>query len=568
MIFQHRDTEIQRPVKKCSQSVHPWTTVLLFILLMAPSVSVGQTATLINGIYYNLNSSAKTAEVTCKSYTDNNYTGDVVIPSTVTYGGVSYSVTSIGYRAFFKCSSMTSISIPNSVTIINIYAFSGCSGLTSIKVDTKNPKYDSRNNCNAIIETASNTLILGCKNTIIPNSVTSIGNLAFSDCSGLTSVDIPNSVTSIGEAAFIHCTGLTSVTIGNSVTSIGYEAFYNCYGLISVTIPNSVTSIGKAAFYGCSCLTSVDIPNSVTSIREAAFWNCSSLISVGIPNSVTSIEGNAFNGCSSLTSITIPNSVTSIGTCAFSGCLGLESITIPNSVTSIKVDAFSGCSGLTSIKVDTINPKYDSRNNCNAIIETASNTLILGCKNTIIPNSVTSIGDFAFSGCSGLISITIPNRVTNIGDYAFYCCSGLTSITIPNRVTSIGDCAFCWCDELTSVTVENPIPVAIDEDTFTNRANATLYVPRGSKSAYQTADYWREFKEIIETETASGYVLGDVNNDGEVNVSDAMCIFSWLLENKPAVFVESAADFNQDGTITVSDGVAIIASILGGQAYL
>ena len=233
-------------------------------------------------IYYEITSSSDlTVAVTYQgtSYSEymDEYTGSVTIPDKVTYNGKTYSVTSIGILAFAYCSGLTSVTIGNSVTTISNDAFSGCSGLTSIVVEKGNTKYDSRNNCNAIIETASNTLISGCKTTVIPNSVTSIGNYAFKGCSGLTSVTIPNSVTSIGDNAFEGCSGLTSVTIGNSVTSIGDYAFYFCNGLTSVTIGNSVTSIGISAFAYCSGLTSVTIPNSVTSIGDYAFSGCSGL---------------------------------------------------------------------------------------------------------------------------------------------------------------------------------------------------------------------------------------------------------------------------------------------------
>ena len=181
--------------------------------------------------------------------------------------------------------------------------------------------------------------------------MTSIGDYAFSGCSGLTSVTIPNSVKTIGNSAFSGCSGLTYVTIPSSVTSIGNSAFYDCRKLSSVTIPNSVTSIGSSAFQNCKGLTSVTIPNSVTSIGSSAFQNCSGLTSVTIPNSVTSIGGSAFYGCSGLTSVTIPNSVTSIGDYAFNNCSGLTSVTIPNSVTSIGYEAFYGCSGLTSVTI-------------------------------------------------------------------------------------------------------------------------------------------------------------------------------------------------------------------------
>ena len=396
--------------------------------------------------------------------------------SSLAWVTIPNSVTSIGVVAFAGCSSLTSITIPNSVTSIGESAFWGCSGLTSIIVEKGNDTYDSRKNCNAIIETASNTLIVSCKNTKIPNSVTSIGDSAFYDCSGLTSITIPNSVTSIGnhafdgssaltsisipntvtsigEYAFSRCSSLISITIPNSVMSIGDYVFYNCSGLTSITIPKSITSIGNHAFEDCECLTSITIPNSVTSIGERAFAFCFGLTSITLPNTVTSIGESAFYGCSSLTSITIPNSVTSIGDWAFYNCSGLTSITIPNSVTSIGRSAIALCSVLTSIKVEKGNRTYDSRRNCNAIIETASNTLIAGCKNTTIPNSVTSIGDEALEGCYGLTSITIPNSVTNIGERAFYC-SHLTSIIIPNSVTSIGEGAFYVPFGLTSIIVK------------------------------------------------------------------------------------------------------------------
>ena len=273
-------------------------------------------------------------------------------------------------------------------------------------------------------------------------NVTRIGSSAFRNCSGLTSITIPNSVTRIGSSAFCDCSNLTSITIPNSVTIIGEFAFYNCSGLTSITIPNSVTSIDRYAFRYCSGLSSITIPNSVTSIGSSAFRDCSGMTSITIPNSVTSIGDFVFYNCSGLTSINIPDGVTSIGDYAFYNCSGLTSITIPKSVTSIGKKVFLDCDELQSIQVDVNNTIYDSRNNCNAIIEKATNKLILGCYTTIIPNSVTSIGESAFSYCSRLTSITIPNSVTSIGDRAFSGCSGLTSITISNSVTRIEGEAF------------------------------------------------------------------------------------------------------------------------------
>jgi hypothetical protein len=259
------------------------------------------------------------------------------------------------------------------------------------------------------------------KGIILPGSVASIGDEAFSDCKGLTSVTIPEGVTSIGKSAFYGCTGLTGVTIPEGVTSIGEYAFSGCAGLASVTIPASVTSIGNHAFSRCSGLASVTIPEGVCSIEVAAFYGCAGLTGVTIPEGVTSIGEYAFSGCTGLAEVTIPEGVTSIEEGAFSGCTGLAEVTIPEGVTSIGKSAFSGCTGLTGVT---------------------------------IPAGVTSIGVEAFSGCTGLASVTIPEGVTSIGEYAFRNCSGLTGVTIPASVPSIGMSAFDGCTGLASVTFE------------------------------------------------------------------------------------------------------------------
>ncbi len=241
----------------------------------------------------------------------------IIIPNTIV---------SLESMAFYNCSGLTSIIIPSSVSFIGYGAFGFCSGLTSITVESGNTTYDSRDNCNAIIATEPNELIAGCMNSVIPNTVSSIGNEAFEGCHGLTSIIIPNSVTSIGAIAFNECIGLTTVNIPNSVTSIGLWAFIDCTGLTAVTIPNSVTSIDIGAFNNCCSLTTVTIPESITSINNGVFDGCSSLSSVTIPESVTSIGWGAFRGCSALISITIPSSVTSIGSQAFDSCSGLTEI--------------------------------------------------------------------------------------------------------------------------------------------------------------------------------------------------------------------------------------------------
>ena len=289
---------------------------------------------------------------------------------------------------------------------------------------------------------------------------------------------------------------IRKATVKYGITSIGESAFLGCRGMTELTLPNSVTSIGGNAFEGCSGLTGLILPNSVTSIGNAAFVDCSGLTELILPNSVTSIGGNAFEGCSGLTELTLPNSVTSIGDGAFRDCSGLTELTLPNSVASIGDFAFSDCSGLEKITVDRGNKRYDSWGNCNSIIETGTNTLIVGCKNSVIPNSVTSIGDCAFYGCSGLTELTLPNSVRSIGDGAFSGCSGLTELTLPNSVTRIGDCAFYGCTGLTELILPNSVS-SIGDIAFTYCSGLEKITVESGNSCYDSRD---NCNSIIDTE--------------------------------------------------------------------
>ena len=459
---------------------------------------------------------------TIPSYAFKNCTG----LTSVTIGN---SVTSIGKNAFFGCTGLTSITIPDSMTSIGDYAFRDCVSLTSITIPDSVTSIGgfAFYNCTGLTSVTIPDSVTslgeyafyncsGLTSVTIGNNVTLIENSAFNGCTGLTSVKIGNGVTSIGYRAFENCTSLTIITIPDGVTSIGDYAFYGCSGLTSVTIGSGVTSIGYRAFYECSLTKITGHATIVSSISNqcnskaveevvitsgeisSSFSDCTGLTSVTIGNSVTRIDYQVFYGCTELTSIIVDEgnskyhsagncvmetatktlilgcktsviltdgSVTSIGDYAFSGCTGLTSITIPDSVTSIGDSAFIGCSGLTSITVADVNTKYHSKDNC--LIETESKTLILGCKTSVIPTdgSVTSIGNYAFQGCTGLTSITIPNSVTTIGNLAFQNCTGLTSVTIPDSVASIGYRAFENCTSLTIITIPDGV-TSIEESAF------------------------------------------------------------------------------------------------------
>lgn len=356
-----------------------------------------------------------------------DFNGELIIPSTL----LEKSVTTIGKSAFYNCTVLTNISIPDSVTTIDDSAFGKCSSLSNIS---------------------------------IPDSVTSIGDFAFNYCTGLTSISIPDSVTSIGYEAFYNCTVLTSINIPNSVTYIDDYAFERCSSLenimvndsninysskdgvlfnkdktilikypegitdTSYTVPNSVITIYDSAFYSSLNLTKIVIPNSVTFIDEYAFAECSNLSDISIPDSVTTIGESVFEDCTGLTSINIPNSVTTIGDYAFCSCTGLTTINMPDRFTTIGESAFDGCTGLTSIS---------------------------------IPSSVTTIGESAFCDCTGLINISIPNSVTNIGDYAFENCTGLTIYgVLSSYANTYADDNSITFTELTKPTITTDLPVA------------------------------------------------------------------------------------------------------------
>ena len=403
-------------------------------------------------------------------YYNNKDVEEAVIPETIELEGRTFYVTSIGDDCFSNCSNMRSVTLPTGITSIGERAFSYCSVLTEIS---------------------------------IPEYVSNIGDEAFMGCRGLTSVTVPSGVTVVNDGLFRYCEGLTNVTLGYSVTSIGADAFQNCKGLTSLRIPNRVKRIGVGAFSGCENLASMSIPNSVTSIGEYAFLRCYHLASITIGSGVTSIGDYAFDACSDLTSLYIPKSVTSIG-----------------------FRAFSSTASVTSITVENGNPVYDSRNNCNAIIETSSNTLITGCGVTVIPNTVTAIGEAAFFNAP-YHYVRIPGSVTTIGKDAF---------------------AGCW---IRSVTCLATTPPTADEYLFYNGSTSTLSatVPNASIPLYQNAVGWNFFRTF--------YGLGDVDGNGELNVSDVIGLINDLISSEQGLD-NPAADFNGDGEVNITDIVDLI----------
>lgn len=349
-------------------------------------------------------------------------------------------------------------------------------------------------------------------------------------CNGITFT-----VTSIGEHAFAGCSGLTSVTISNGVDSICDYAFLDCSSLTSITIPNSVTIIGEYAFYGTAWYNNQ--PDGVVYAGLVAYnykGTMPSGTSIILRDGTIGIADWAFQQFTGLASVTIPNSVITIGDEAFLACSGLTSIDIPNSVTSIGFEVFAQCPALTSISVASGNPIYDSRNNCNAIIETANNKLIAGCMNSVIPNTVTRIGNSAFQGCSGLTSITIPISVTSIGNWAFSECSGLT--------------------EIYSLALTPP---TVYPYTFNGCYRATLYVPKQALNVYKTANYWKNFTNIIGVDDEPG----DVDGDGSVTIADVTVLIDLLLGGD--IINNEVADFNGDSVVSIKDVTDLIDMLLG-----
>ena len=404
-------------------------------------------------------------------------------------------LTSIGVFSFYHCEKLDNIDIPEGVTSIGEYAFANCKQLKKVTIPSSVTNFGE-----AVFWNTGFTSL-----PKLPESLTTIPDGMFYQCTQLTSIEIPQNITRIGETAFGRCP-ITELEIPASVTHIGVAAFANCTNLSNLVIPDNVTDIEFNAFKACSNLKTVTLSKNLSSLSKGIFSDCTSLESIVIPSGVKSIGEMAFGGCSSLSSISLPETLDSIGNRAFYGCSSLTQLLIPKSVISIDIEEYlallDACNSLTSIIVDEDNPVFDSRDNCNAIIETASNKLIAGCTTTTIPEGITTIGTYAFSGFDNLASITLPQSLKHIETGAFHKL-GLQEINIPENVVSIAPYAIS-CRQLETVRTYIIDPIDIPEKAFYQISpNANLYVPQGTVEKYKAKKGWNIFKYIKENQTTS-----------------------------------------------------------------
>ena len=518
---------------------------------------------MVDGLCYNINEDGSTVTVTYQNNSSPRYTnlsGAVTIPSTVTYSGTTYSVTSIGDYAFVDCSGLTSVTIPNSVTSIGREAFGDCSGLTSVTIG---------------------------------NSVSSIGGNAFWGCTGLTSITLPSSLTTIGGAAFYNCRNMATINIPPSVTTIGSNAFDWCSSLIRVNITDLAAwcRISFENYYSnpliyahklylnSSLIKDLVIPESIITINDYAFYGCSALQSAVISNDVKFVGSHAFCACTGLTCATIGNSVERIGSYAFGNCSNLKDLTVGEAVNSVDRYSFCDCNSLETVNWNAKNCKdfssaYALFPNSSGIttfnfgdqVQRIPGFLCHGLSNLTnveFPASVTTIGDNAFRNCTSLVSLTLPDAVTSVNKEAFRGCSGLKNLKIGESVSLLHNYAFGGCTSLeTIVSMAEPTMMTMGTSVFENVPTETcvLKVPQQYYEDYICTEQWEDFFNI--EAIADDTIPGDVDGDGTVTSADVTIIYNYLLNGDE--YYIATSDIDGDGYITSTD-ITVLYNLMMGN---
>jgi len=572
---------------------------LLSLVLLLLSMAASAHDFEVDGIYYNIineNEVAVTYEGSDAYSNENEYTGVVSLSPTVTFYGTSYSVTSIGSSAFAYCRGLTGIEIPNSVTkigmeaffacynltdidiphsvtsismgafsfcqnltsivipnsvaSIGLKAFSDCVGLTSISVESGNAIFDSRDNCNAIISTSSNTIIVGCKNTMIPNSVTSIGNSAFSGCKGLTSFVIPNSVTSIGEAAFSNCQSLTSIVIPNSVTTIRRSSFGGCIRLTNLVIPNSVTTIGEFAFQSCNSLTRIDIGNSMSSIGENAFSYCSNLKSVYC---YSSIPPSCLDNCFSDYSATLHVPAASLASYFTATCWENFETIIGDAVAPAEISISKDSANLqlyeqlpltATVTPDNASNKEITWISTDSTVATVNDGLVVavGCGECDIIASC--------FGMQAVCHVSVVNRITLDQQEAMLLPNHI--LTLTPMPTAPGIYAVSSSDP--TVAAARLLSSGIVQVVGIKEGTTTITVSSIDGNAIPATCLVTVYTEA-----------GDLNSDGFVDINDVTALIDYLLRGDGSLICIKNADVNDDGLFDIDDVTALIDTVLQGK---
>ena len=521
----------------------------------------------------------------------------------------------IGTEAFAGCIQLTSIVIPEQVGVVGASLFAGCAALEKVEVVSENQAFDSRNGCNAIVRKADNCLVAGCKTTVIPADVAALGEGAFMQLP-LTAVSIPKSVASYGKKVFYGCDDIETVMVGAKTPAALTADVFTCTSRATLIVRTGTLAAYEKANVWKNFLKRIEISSStlpiqfadsqvkelcvanwdqdgdkelsyaeaaavtdlgevfknntniqsfdelqyftgLTAIGDSAFYYCSRLTSAVLPETVTAIGASAFQYCFYLSSIRLSENLENIASDAFWNCVRLTSIRIPAKVSSIGDTVFGYCTQLTDVSVDPANTVFDSREGCNAIVETSTNTLYQAFVSTRIPSTVTTIGRFAYSYVAGLTELRIPSNVTALAGVSVFSCGDLRSVVLPAELTTIGHQSFDYCDSLKTVKVGMTVPPAITQRTFNSRTYATLYVPTGCREAYLAADYWKEFKQIVE------FCDGDVNGDAQLDVADITLLVNIVTGYDAPLEIRLAADIDGDGEVTTADVELLVKRLLG-----